>query len=138
MSEKQKPIRVVVVEDNLADREIIQEFFVAPSGRQLEFSFFEDGEAAHDYLDHNTGDIVILDINLPKISGFEILKKIKSGEKRGSIVVILTSSPNPEEIEKAYNLDVNSYIIKPIEFNAFKDKLKVMANYLIDIIEKPK
>lgn len=134
MSEKKT--KIIVVEDNAADREVIKEFF--DSHGAIEFDFFEDGEDAHNQLNHNSGDIILLDINLPKVNGFEILKKIKSKKPRSSIVIVLTSSPNPEEIQIAYNLNANAYIVKPIDFDEFKNKLKIMSEFLVDVIEKPK
>ncbi len=99
-----------------------------------------DGEQAADYI-FATGEyegrdisnrpkVVLLDINLPKMNGMEILKKIKSDERTRTIpVVILTSSRENRDVAEGYALGANSYIVKPIEFGSFSETITSLGLY---------
>lgn len=110
---------IAIIEDNDLDREMIETYFCP---EDVELNFVVDGEDAMTYLDYNNPSLVILDLNLPKINGFEILEKIKS-INHNCIVIILTSSPNHSEVKKAYSMCANSYIVKPIDGNQYKEVL---------------
>ena len=127
-----KPATILLVEDNPGDAELARE--------ALENSKFinklhvaEDGIQAMDFL-HRQGaytnaprpDIILLDLNLPKKDGREVLAEIKSDEKFKTIpVVILTSSKADEDVIRSYKLHANCYINKPLDINQF---FKVVGN----------
>jgi two-component system response regulator len=100
----------------------------------------EDGEEALDfvfarekYLGHNGVDglkVILLDLKLPKVDGLEVLKQIKSNERTRQIpVVILTSSKEEQDIVASYKLGVNSYIVKPVQFDSFAKAVADLGMY---------
>ena len=106
-----------------------------------------DGQEAVDYL-HRRGEyaersdrgpqFILLDINLPKLSGIEVLREIRnSPELRHLPVVILTSSKEDRDLIESYNLGVNSYIRKPVDFNQFTELVKQLGFYWLVINEVP-
>jgi two-component system response regulator len=82
--------------------------------------------------------LVLLDLKLPKIDGLEILKRIREDERTRTLpVVILTSSREKKDIVTAYNLGVNSYVVKPVEFEFYVHVVKTLTLYWNTINEKP-
>ena len=82
--------------------------------------------------------LILLDIKLPKISGLEVLKELKSFDKTSHIpVVMLTSSTNDADIKTAYQLGANSYIIKPVDFDKFISLTSILCEYWINLNVKP-
>jgi len=82
--------------------------------------------------------LILLDLKLPKVNGLEILKQIKSGEKTKTIpVVVLTSSKEEKDIIESYNLGVNSYIVKPIDFNSFTNAVGEVGLYWLVTNQPP-
>jgi two-component system response regulator len=82
--------------------------------------------------------LVLLDLKLPKIDGLEILKRIREDERTRTLpVVILTSSREKKDIATAYNLGVNSYVVKPVEFEFYVHVVKTLTLYWNTINEKP-
>jgi CheY-like chemotaxis protein len=102
----------------------------------------EDGQAALDYL-HRKGqyddeakfpmpNLILLDLRLPKIDGLEVLKTIKSDQKLSIIpVVILTTSSAEADMVKAYELKVNSYLVKPVDFIQFSRLMETFGYYWV-------
>lgn len=99
-----------------------------------------DGAAALDYLfrqgDHAARDpeevpqIILLDLNLPKVGGLEVLRRIRADERTRRLpVVILTSSKEDEDLLHGYDLGANSYIVKPVDFTQFADAVKQLGMY---------
>ncbi|MGA1868035.1 MAG: response regulator [bacterium] len=105
----------------------------------------EDGEAALAFLRREgpyahvpRPDIILLDLNLPKKDGREVLKEIKTDEKLKSIpVVVLTVSDAEEDINKAYSLHANCYICKPIELDQFTKIIRYIEEFWLDIVKLP-
>lgn len=93
----------------------------------------KDGKAALDYLaecDGKLPHVILLDLRLPKIDGLEVLREIKTSERLRLIpVVILTTSESEADIAKAYNGYVNSYLVKPIDFDLFQQLMKDLGFY---------
>ena len=86
----------------------------------------------------STPKLILLDINIPKINGLEVLKELKESDKTKSIpVVMLTSSNNDADINKAYEFGANSYLIKPIDFDKFILLTRVICDYWIQLNVKP-
>ena len=76
--------------------------------------------------------VILLDLKMPKINGIEVLEKIKSDERTKYIpVVVLTSSAEDPDIKACYRLGVNSYIVKPLEFDAFTNKISELWSLLV-------
>jgi two-component system response regulator len=106
-----------------------------------------DGQEALDYLfykgnfsnsTHPFPGIILLDLKLPKVDGVEILKKIKQDKTRKVIpVVVLTSSKEERDVMESYNLGVNSYIRKPIDFDQFAETVKHIGFYWLLMNELP-
>jgi len=132
-------VRILLVEDNLHDIEIARRAF--SKGRiRNELFIVRDGEKALDYLYHQgvyhipemapRPGMILLDLNLPKVSGWEVLKQIKQDSVLKSIpVVVLTVSNREEDIHLCYNLGVNTYIQKPVEFVEFLRVINTIQEY---------
>jgi two-component system, response regulator len=117
-------VEIYVIEDSYEDFEMTLRAF---RKRKLtnRIVHLDDGEFALDYmLAHSESislsSLIVLDLNLPKVSGLEILEKLKSHERLRYIpVVVMTSSKENRDLKAAYNLGVNSYIVKPVVFEDF-------------------
>lgn len=110
--------------ENLANR-----VFVARDGEEaLDFLFCEGPHASRSF-DHPP-KLVLLDLKLPKIDGFQVLQRLKSDERTRSIpVVLLTSSKEERDRVIGYELGVNSYLQKPVEFDQFRKTVKLVGLY---------
>lgn len=142
---RQKAIEVLLVEDNPDDVEITKRAF--SKGNILNrLNIVRDGQEALEYL-YRQGEyeaaprpgLILLDINLPKVNGIEVLQKIKKDSDLKRIpVVMLTVSRRDEDIVESYDLGVNSYIIKPVEFDKFVETIKNIELYWLLTNEGPK
>ena len=133
------PIRVLLVEDNPDHVEITMGVLQAEDCIS-KIDVVADGEQAINYLhgmgDYNdrekypTPDLILLDINLPKVDGIEVLKHIKNDSVLRKIpVIILTTSESDRDIEEAYDKGANSYIAKPVSSKDFIAKIRDMGFY---------
>lgn len=128
-------VQILIVEDNPNDAEmtlralkkhnLVNEVYVAEDGQEALDFVFGDGK----FEERNISlplKVIFLDLQLPKISGLEVLKRIKSDPKTKQLpVVIVTSSKEDPDIKAAYELGANGYVVKPVDFNDF---IKVMQN----------
>jgi len=124
--QKRRPIDVLLVEDNPGDVRLTQE--ALKEGRlEIELSVTPDGVEALEFL-HQTGkytdaprpDLILLDLNLPRKSGREVLSEIKSDPELKNIpVLVMTTSTAEQDISRAYSLNANCYIAKPLELEDF-------------------
>ena len=139
-----KPITVLIVEDNKADRRLIED--IIKKGKVLvDLNSVEDGEEAMAYIrkegrykNVETVDLILLDLNMPKKNGFEVLEEMKADENLKRIpVIVMTISKDDEDILKSYNLYANAYIIKPVEINQFVDAIKSIENFWLTIVRLP-
>jgi CheY-like chemotaxis protein len=141
-------IEILLVEDNQTDAELTMR---ALKKRNLgnKLIWVKDGAEALDYLfargDYSTRDIkhipkvVLLDLRLPKVDGLEVLKKMRSDEQTRMIpVVILTSSKEERDIVESYELGVNSYIAKPVEFEEFITTVSELGLYWLLLNKSPR
>jgi two-component system, chemotaxis family, response regulator Rcp1 len=139
-----KPIDILIVEDNPGDARLMME---ALKGKMYfnSINLVKDGLAAMDYL-HKRGeyskmprpDLVLLDLNLPKKDGREVLAELKSDEMYRQIpVVIMTTSQAEEDIVKSYNLHANCYVTKPIDFDQFIKVVESIEDFWFSIVKLP-
>ncbi len=139
-----KPIDILLVEDNPGDADLARE---ALEGGKLNNQLFVvgDGEAAINFLkkaDRYTGvprpDLILLDLNLPRKDGREVLAEIKADEDLKRIpVVVLTTSQSEEDVLKSYNLHANCYITKPIDLGQFIKVVRSIENFWLSIVVLP-
>jgi len=139
-----KPVEILLVEDNKGDVGLIEEVFEEAKIRN-NIHVAEDGEEAILFL-HGEGkfsgsprpDIILLDLNLPKKDGREVLKEIKEDNNLKNIpVVILTTSNAEKDILRAYDLHVNAYITKPLDFDQFIKVVGSIENFWLEIVNLP-
>ena len=140
-----KEIKILLVEDNEGDIVLtIQALKKANVANG--FSVVRDGDEALKYLrkigefeNAVTPDLILLDINLPKIDGMEVLAEIKKDENLKIIpVVMLTTSDSENDIVKSYNNHANCYITKPVDFNKFMEVVQMIKDFWISIVKLPK
>ncbi len=131
-----KLIKILVVEDSLSDIELMKEI-VSESNFDLDtssFVFVTSGEEALNYIAINEVDFIILDLNLPKISGKEVLKFIKNSENKKQIPIIMFSSSTlQEDIADCYNSYANAYIKKPVDFHESKNVFDIIKKFWLEI-----
>lgn len=124
MSKKYNNHPILLVEDNPVDIDLtIRAFKKRNLNNPIQIA--RNGEEALKYIEKwNAGDqtpvVILLDLKMPKVDGLEVLKVLKTHEKYATIpVVVLTTSSDNKDIEKAYKLGANSYIVKPVNFDKF-------------------
>jgi two-component system response regulator len=139
-----QPIEILLVEDNPGDSRLAKE--ALKDSKLLNTLYIvEDGVEAMNFL-HQTGkyskmprpDLIILDLNLPKKDGREVLAEIKTDDDLKRIpVVILTISKAEEDILKTYNLHANCFITKPIDLDQFMKVVKSIEDFWLTIVKLP-
>jgi CheY-like chemotaxis protein len=136
-------VEILLVEDNPSDLEltlkalkkynISNNIFVVEDGADALDFIFAEGE----YSSRNIAlvpKLILLDLKLPKVSGLEVLKRIKCDQRTKKIpVVILTSSKEEKDIIESYEYGVNSYIVKPVDFNKFIESIKGLGFYWLSL-----
>jgi two-component system, response regulator len=138
---------ILLVEDNPSDVELTQRA-LARSHVANKLVVAEDGQQALDYLfatgEFSTRDptelpaLVLLDLKLAKVDGHEVLRRIRAAESTRRLpVVVLTSSNEEQDVAKSYDLGVNSYIRKPVDFSRFVVAVEQMGLYWLVINEPP-
>ncbi|MBD3369919.1 response regulator [Candidatus Fermentibacteria bacterium] len=139
-----KPIDILLVEDNAADARLAKEA-LKDSKIRNELYHVEDGESAIDFLyrkgEHEKAprpDLILLDLNLPRKDGREVLAEIKGDEDLRRIpVVILTISKDEADVLKTYDLHANCYITKPINLDRFLEVIKSIEDFWLSIVKLP-
>jgi CheY-like chemotaxis protein len=141
------PITILMADDDADDRRLTQEAF--EEARLInDLRFVENGEQLIEYLRKEGAyappaeaprpGLILLDLNMPRKDGRTVLKEIKSDPALRQIpVVVLTTSKADEDIYKSYDLGVNSYIVKPVTFEALVDILQTLEKYWFEIVELP-
>lgn len=139
-----KIIDILIIEDNPGDARLIKE--VLKEGKILNsLHIVKDGVQAVNFLHKKNGysnvptpDLIILDLNLPKKDGREVLSEIKADNTLKKIpVVIMTISQAEEDILRSYNLHANCYITKPLDFNQFIKVIKSIEDFWFSIVKLP-
>lgn len=143
-----QPIQILLVEDNPQDVDltlralrkarIANTIHVARDGEEaLDFLFCTGAHADRSLQDGP--DVVLLDLKLPKIDGIEVLQRIKSDDRTRAIpVVVLTSSGEQRDLVETYNLGVNSYIVKPVNFEQFAETVRQIGLYWLVLNQSPR
>ncbi|MBC7695319.1 MAG: response regulator [Burkholderiales bacterium] len=143
-ADKTNPINILLVEDNPGDIRLTQEAF--KDGRiKNELNIVMDGEEAIFYLkkivkysDVITPDIILLDLNLPKKDGREVLSEIKADPLLKRIpIIILTTSTAQSDIVSTYSHHANCCIMKPVDFNQFINVIRTIENFWLSIVRLP-
>ena len=139
-----KPIEILLVEDNPGDADLARE---ALEGSKFhnDLHVVDDGEKAMAFLrregpyaDAPRPGLILLDLNLPRKDGRQVLAEIKADENLRRIpVVILTTSRAEEDIIKSYDLHANCFITKPIDLNQFLDVVKAIEDFWLSIVVLP-
>jgi CheY-like chemotaxis protein len=137
-------VQILLVEDNAGDAFLAIEAFKSGKIESI-ISVAKDGEEALDYLykrgkftNVETPDLILLDINLPKIDGMEVLSIIKKDEKLRLVpVLMLTTSTSENDIIDAYYHHANSYISKPVDVDHFFDAVNKIENFWLSVVELP-
>ena len=140
---KEKP-RILLVEDNPGDIRLTQEA-LKESQMEIDLDVVSDGEQAIDFLMKRNKyanamrpHIILLDLNLPKKNGIEVLKEVKAHESLKKIpIIVLTTSDADHDISKAYSLHANCYILKPVDFDDFAKVIKLVETYWFNTIQLP-
>lgn len=144
----QNSVDILLVEDNLNDAELtIRELRKHHMANNL--FHVKDGEEALDFI-FATGKfagtreilyrpkVVLLDIQMPKVNGIEVLQRVKSDERtKTTPVVVLTSSSEDPDIQKCYALGANSYIVKPVNFEGFAESIRNLGFYWLLLNQPP-
>ncbi|MEA2236908.1 MAG: hypothetical protein QOC81_1632 [Thermoanaerobaculia bacterium] len=147
MAAHAKPIVILLADDDEEDRMLTSDALIE-SRVVNDLRFVEDGEELLDYL-HQRGrysdpalapspGLILLDLNMPRKDGREALKEIKADPHLRRIpVIVLTTSKAEEDIFRTYDLGANSFITKPVHFNALVEVMKEIGRYWIEIVELP-
>jgi CheY-like chemotaxis protein len=130
--------RILIVEDDpndveltltaLGDYNLVNEVIVTRDGQQALDYLYSQGQYAGRSPENPA--VMLLDLKLPKISGLEILQKIKADDRLKTIpVVVLTSSNEEKDVMRSYSLGVNAYVVKPVEFHEFVNAVKELGAF---------
>ena len=145
MPEDLDPVDILLVEDNQGDVRLTVEAFKESGLRANQLSVVTDGVEAMAFL-RRTGkylhaprpDLILLDLNLPRKDGREVLAEIKNDEELKRIpVVILTTSKAEQDISRTYNLHANSYIAKPVDLDRFLTVVKEINDFWFSVVTLP-
>lgn len=140
-----RPITILMADDDADDRALTKEAFEA-SRLANDLRFVENGVELLDYLYHRgrfqdpesspRPSIILLDLNMPKKDGREVLAEIRKDPSFARIrIIILTTSKAEEDIYRTYDLGATSYITKPVTFDALVDVVKTLGHYWLEIVE---
>ena len=141
-------VDILLVEDNPQDAELTTRalkknnlanrlFTVEDGAEALDFVFCRGKYATRD--NGHSPKVVLLDLKLPKVSGLEVLRALKQDERTRAIpVVVVTSSREDPDIKTAYSLGANSYVVKPVDFDAFAESVSSLGLYWLLVNQPPK
>jgi CheY-like chemotaxis protein len=138
------PIQVLLIEDNPGDADLIRET-LETDRLQLQLSVVTDGPSALAFLAREapyasapTPDLVLLDLNIPKLDGREVLAAMKARDDVRHIpVVVLTSSDAERDIVQSYRLGASCYLTKPLDFTAFRNIVRAIEGFWFTVVKLP-
>jgi CheY-like chemotaxis protein len=139
-----RPIVIVMADDDpddrhlareaLAESRLLNEFHTVADGDELLAFLRREGE----YADAPRPDLILLDLNMPKVDGRKALEAIKRDDQLRAIpIVVLTTSRAEEDIFRSYDLGASSFISKPVTFNALVEMMRELGRYWVQIVELP-
>ena len=142
-----RPVTILVADDDPDDRQLTQEAF-SESKLANDLRFVEDGVEVFDYLDRigkfadpassPWPSILLLDLNMPRMDGREVLVELKKNPRYAGIrVIVMTTSKSEADINKAYLLNAASYITKPVTFDSLVNVVTMLGKYWLEIVELP-
>jgi CheY-like chemotaxis protein len=141
----QQPVIILLVEDDPGHALLIEKN-LRRAGISNEIVVLDTGQKAVDYLLkegtyqdalHPLPPLILLDLNLPVLDGYQVLKRIKNDERTRKIpVIVLTTTDNPHEVSRCYELGCNVYITKPVEYDQFSDAIRTLGLFL-SIVKVP-
>ena len=140
-----RPVEVLLVEDNPGDVRLTQE--ALKDGRvMVNLTVAADGVEALDILNRRNGhenaarpDLILLDLNLPRKNGREVLEEIKADEDLKRIpVIVMTTSKAEQDIHKVYNLNANCYVTKPVDLDEFLNVVRSIEDFWLTIVTLPR
>ena len=140
-----RKMELLLVEDNPADVGLVEEAF-KDSTLEYQLHVAEDGLAASQFLRKEgryanavTPDLILLDLNLPKRDGREVLEDIKADQELRAIpVIVLTTSDDEHDVLRAYGLHANCYLTKPVDLDDFLEKIRSIENFWIKLVRLPR
>ncbi|WP_131737904.1 response regulator [Actinomadura roseirufa] len=144
MNEGPQPIEVLLVEDDPGDVLLTKEAFEHNKVNN-NLHVVHDGEQAMAFLRREEGypgtprpDLILLDLNLPRKDGREVLEEIKADESLRRIpVVVLTTSEADEDILRSYHLHANAYVTKPVDFDQFISVVRKIDDFFVSVVKLP-
>jgi len=144
IAQRNKPINILLVEDNPADVLLTKE---ALADTKIPYRMQTVGDGLHamrylrkedKYTEAQRPDIILLDLNLPVKDGREVLAELKADKSLCQVpVIVLTTSSREADINAAYGLNANCYIVKPIDFNEFCNVIKAIENFWFNVVSLP-
>ena len=144
MTVADKPVEILLAEDNPGDVMLVKKalkqgkiannLHVTTDGVDALNFLREEGE----YEDTPRPDLILLDLNMPRKDGKEVLKELQADEELCRIpVVVLTSSESEEDIARSYELNANAYLTKPVEFDGFIEIVEQLENFWFQVVKLP-
>lgn len=138
------PIEILLVEDSEPDIILTEEAFAA-AGVANRLHVARDGVEALEFLHRDPGfenaprpDIILLDINMPRMNGLEVLAELKRDPSLRSIpVIVLTTSQADEDILRSYQTHAASYVVKPVDFEHFYEAIQAFGRYMLSVVRLP-
>jgi CheY-like chemotaxis protein len=145
MTPQVEPVEILLVEDDpgdvlmtteaLADSKVLNNLSVVSNGEEALRYLFQEGEHA----DAVRPDLVLLDLNLPRVDGREVLARVKADDRLRTIpVVVLTTSEAEEDVLRSYDLHANAYVTKPVDFESFVDVIRQVDDFFISVVRRPR
>jgi chemotaxis family two-component system response regulator Rcp1 len=138
-----RPARILLVEDSVADHKLVQ-MALAESGGDTELLYADDGAAALDVLDevvagrHPRPDVVLLDLNMPKASGVDVLRRVKGDPELRTIpVVVFSTSRADVDVAVAYAAGANAYVVKPLDLQRFMTVVRSIEEHWTSVVRLP-
>jgi len=135
---------VLIIEDSVADHDLLVDALQKNENMKIHTIHYKNGQDALNFIldfknkNYNIPDLIILDLNLPNINGFDILQQIKTEQNLKSIPVIIYSSSDDQiDIELSYKLHANSYITKPFQLKELFHKIAILTKYWFEVSEPP-
>ena len=142
-----RQLTVLLVEDNPRDVRLTQRAF-QQAGLPHDLRVVRDGDEALAYL-HRQGayketetaprpDVILLDLNLPRMGGHELLREVKQDSRFKQVpIIVLTTSERPDDVRLAYDAGANAYLLKPVEFSRFTEVIGQLGKFWLEIVELP-